>query len=161
MPKIGLRNLKTALSVVICAITISILNSFVTYELTYFYAGIAAVFTLQQTHEGSKDRGKGRFWGTIIGMIVSIGVNFIRYSVLEVNLEFIFLFIAIVMAIYLVNYFQLSNGTMIACIMVIASFDLHTDDYIAYSIIRALETGYGVIIALYVNKYIMPYKQKS
>lgn len=157
----GMRIIKTAFVVVFCAITIDLINNFTIYELSPFYACITAVFTLDQTHDISKERGINRFLGTIIGMIVAIIISFLRITVFNDHFEYIFLFIGIVIVLYLVNYFQIKFAAMIACIMVIGSFSLHENDYIIYSIIRAIETLYGAIMAILVNKYLFPYNKED
>ncbi len=155
----GMRILKTALAVVVCAFTIDILNEYVVYDLTPFYACITAVFTLDQTHDISKLRGKNRFLGTIVGMSIAILISFLRISLLNNSFEYIFLFVGIVLALYVVDLFKIKFGAMIACIMVIGSFSLHQDDYVIYSILRAIETMYGAYMAIIINKYIFPYNK--
>ncbi len=158
----GLRNIKTAISVVICAASIKILNMFLgDYQITYFYAGITAVFTLSSSMSVSFQRGKGRISGTIIGSLVGLFYGIIRLYVFDGGIELILLFLAIVTCIYIINNFNHEHGFMIGGIMVIASFTTQQDGFIIYMILRTLQTIYGVGVALFVNRFIFPYKEAS
>lgn len=155
----GLRNIKTALSVLICAVTITFIDKQIpSLEITYFYAGISAVFALSSTMELSVARGKDRILGTIIGGAIGIIGGIIRLGLLNGDFSMIFLFLEIVITIQIINIVKLKVGVMIGCIMVIASFTTMTEHFVLYSIIRTIGTIYGVLIALLVNKFIVPQK---
>lgn len=166
MKKPGLRNIKTALSVVICALTIQIFNLITGLNIEYFYAGITAVFTMQQTNDQSKHRAKSRVWGTLIGAFIAIIIGIIRFKILPWHNEgliqifnLIYLFLGIIITIWIIDYFNLTFGVMVGCVMIISSFTIHEEYFVLYTILRGLETFYGVYISLLVNKYIFPYQK--
>ncbi|MFV0288305.1 MAG: FUSC family protein [Mycoplasmatales bacterium] len=166
MKKPGLRNIKTALSVVICALTIQLFNILTGLEIEYFYAGITAVFTMQQTNDQSKHRARSRLWGTLIGAMVAIVIGIIRFDILKIDspvlaeiFNTLYLFLGIIVTIWIIDYFNLTFGVMIGCVMVISSFTIHEEYYILYTILRGIETFYGAYVSLIINKYIFPYKK--
>ena len=75
-PKIGLRNIKSAISVFICLVLL---------KDNHFYASIAAIICLQTTVANSIKVGKNRAIGTILGglwgLIVLYFINFINYNI--------------------------------------------------------------------------------
>ena len=64
MKKIGMRNIKTSISVFLCIIILRIFHN--TYP---FYACIAAVITMQSAVHHSFATGRNRMIGTVVGAI--------------------------------------------------------------------------------------------
>lgn len=67
LPRIGLRNIKTAISVTLCMVIFDIIN-----RDNAFFACIAAVFCMKDTVSSSISMGKNRIIGTIIGGLIGI-----------------------------------------------------------------------------------------
>ncbi len=160
MKRPGLRNIKTALSVVISALIVTIFNNITGAQVTYFYAAITAVFTLQQTHGESLLKARDRFFGTVIGAAVAILIGIIRFNIIQINLDLVYLFFGIMLCIFLVDAFNLKAGVMIACIMLIASLQDQEQYYIAYTFLRGIETLLGATVAILVNRYVFPYNKE-
>lgn len=157
----GMRIIKSALSVTICILIANIIFNKTSIEITGFYAGIAALFTLEGTFAESKNKGKSRVIGTLIGGSVALCIYYFNVHLTNNNFEVIFIFIGIIIAIQLCNVTNNQAGTMAAGVAFLASMTISADNYEFYILIRTLETMYGVCVALVVNKYFFPYEKKK
>lgn len=147
MKTIGMRNIKTALSVGICIILLRMLK----FD-SAFYACIAAVITMQTTVENSFKTGKNRLIGTTIGTIIGIIFSYIapHSTILTV--------IGISLIIYITNILHENKSTNIACVVFLAiMINLKNISPLHYGINRFIETAIGIIVAVIVNRYICPY----
>ncbi len=149
MKKIGLRNIKTALAVVLTVVILRIFSS-----ETYFFAPIAAIITMQNTVYSSFKTGLNRMIGTTIGAIIAIIA--VKLSV-NVMVNTILIFVGIVLVIYLCNVFNFKKSSAIACI-VFLMITLYADKIapIEYGVRRLLETFMGIMIVLAVNFVVSP-----
>ncbi len=154
----GMRNIKTALAITITAAILTVVDQLTTYEITFFYGAIASLFAVQVTKHQSIKMGIGRIGGTFVGAIVCLIIYALDPGFLTGPEYLPLMFVALVTTIYLVNALKMPLGTTAGCIMVVASFSIASDGFIAYSIIRFLETVLGVIVGLLVNNYIYPYE---
>ncbi len=155
LPKIGARNLKTALAVSLCIIIFELIGR--PYP---FYACIAAVICMKDTVENSMSMGKSRMIGTITGACVGILLTFIARSFNLTNFQGIITGIGIVLTIYLLNVFKKNGSVVIACIVCIAIMtNLHGRTPYSYAINRVIDTFIGIIIALLINNYIYKYRK--
>ncbi|WBW98315.1 FUSC family protein [Oceanirhabdus sp. W0125-5] len=149
MKKIGLRNIKTALAVVISVVILRIFSS-----ETYFFAPIAAIMTMQNTVYSSFRTGLNRMIGTTIGAVIAIIA--VELSV-NVMVNSILIFVGIILVIYLCNVLNFKQSVGIACIVFLMII-LYADNIapVEYGISRLLETFMGIIIALGVNFVVSP-----
>ncbi|MBZ9687272.1 aromatic acid exporter family protein [Clostridium estertheticum] len=144
MQKIGMRNIKTAISVFICII---ILRAF--HSTFPFYACIAAVITMQSTVHNSFTTGKNRMIGTIIGAIW--GLAFALISPNNVFLSSI----GIVFVIYSLNLLNRKNSIIIGCVVFLAIMtNLKEGTPLVYSSNRVIETFLGIFVSVLVNYFI-------
>ena len=144
MQKIGMRNIKTAISVFICII---ILRAF--HSTFPFYACIAAVITMQSTVHNSFTTGKNRMIGTIIGAIW--GLTFALISPNNVFLSSI----GIIFVIYSLNLLNRKNSIIIACVVFLAIMtNLKEGTPLVYSFNRVIETFLGIFVSVLVNYLI-------
>ncbi|MGL5615066.1 MAG: FUSC family protein [Sarcina sp.] len=116
LPKIGARNLKSALAVVISMIIAELFGF-----NTAFYAVITAVVYMQDSSENSIHMAKNRFVGTVIGAILgSIGT-----LVLSINetliVKIILVFVLSSLTIYLCTIVKLPGAVTIACIVLLGT----------------------------------------
>lgn len=150
LPKLGLRNLKTALSVFICMVLFSIFNR------DPFFACISAVICLKDTVENSLIMGKDRLLGTLIGG--AFGIFFIYTLSLLPKLHHPNGFITalgIIAIIYICTLINKPGSVSISCIVFIGIMINYTGaESYYYAINRSLDTAIGVIIAVGINKYI-------
>ncbi len=158
LPKIGLRNIKTALAVTTCMVIFNIFG-----RENAFYACIAAVICMKDTVSSSFAMGKNRLIGTVLGAILGIIVIFIM-----VRLPFLYDYnsfitgIGIVITIYACNVLNRPGSVTIACIVFIGiMINYSGPQSYAYAVSRSIDTAIGIIVAILINKYFNPPKEKS
>lgn len=144
---IGLRNLKTALSVFLSIL----ISNFVGLDYP-FYAAIAALVCMQTTLEKTFITGKNRLLGTAVGALL----GFIFASVFPTNA--IFSAIGIIVLIYICNKLEWNDAISMAGIVFLAIMLNIKDNKHAliYSYKRLLETLIGIVVAFLVNSFIFP-----
>lgn len=156
LPKIGARNLKTALAVTLCV------GFFELIHRQYpFYACIAAVICMKDTVENSYKMGKERMIGTITGGLVGLSFTFLALTFNLIKFPGLITGAGVVLTIYLLNIFNKKGSVSIGCIVLIAIMtNLHGKAPYAYAFDRIIDTFIGIIIALLINKYIYKYENK-
>lgn len=155
-PKIGMRNIKTAIAVLVCLVVSERIDG-----IAPFYACIAAVMSMKEDYTGSWTYGKQRLAGTLVGGILGIFILLIEEYLFSGRGEMIFLPISIILSIYLSNLLFKKDSVSISCIVLLAVTLNHNGDaekYI-YAATRIIETFIGVIAALLVNRYVFPIKK--
>lgn len=152
LPHIGSRNIKTALCVLICLI----------FWPSSIFAAIAAVICVQSTVENSLEIGINRLIGTFLGGIFSL---ILLYFINGFHLQkFLPLIVAsgVSLIIYICNLIKKPSSSSISSITLIAILITQSsNDPLMYSIHRTIETAFGVIVAILINKYIHPPKEKN
>ncbi len=156
----GLRIIKTALAITICALTANIVSNFVDYNISFFYAGLTVIFVMQKSEKESKEQIHARTMGTIIGGLVALFITFLRIDIFNNNLDLLFLFIGVILVIQILNLMNFKTGVVIATIMMLASFNDRESTYFFYIVFRCLETLYGAYVAYFINKFFLPLKEK-
>ena len=152
-PKVGSRNLKTALAVFICMILFELVGN-----KNPLYACIAAVICMKDTVESTFSMGKNRLIGTLLGGLIGVLFIFLvdNFTLLN-SIKSIVTAIGVIIAIYLCNIIKKPGAVTICCIVFIGimiNYD-GASSYI-YAIGRSLDTSIGIIIAIFINKYINP-----
>ena len=127
VPKIGLRNIKTALAAALCALVYYFLDR------SPAFACIGAIFGMGSSYEQSRLHGGNRFFGTLVGGFIGMGL-FAIYMELFPNGSN--------------RWFLVQPGGVVLCILL---FNPPTDTYITYALNRILDTGIGVLAAIFVN----------
>lgn len=159
IPKIGLRNIKTALAVSSCMIVSNLLG-----RESAFFACIAAVFCMKDTVASSVSMGKNRIIGTIIGGLAGIVVIYISdlFPILH-NLTPLVSFFGVVIVIHICTIIKRPGSVIISCIVFIGimlNYATHVDSY-SYAINRSIDTAIGIVIAIFINKYLNPPEDKK
>lgn len=159
----GLRIIKTFIAVLICLVTL--------YAFKYYnpiYAAISCVLMMKSTVEESFNGGKYRIIGTILGGIVSlILLNFIRFINLSHESYFTVLIISFgVMIVLMVTKITNANsnvGSMAGVVLLITmlAHSSATDNTFMYVFIRVLETIYGIVIAVIINRHFNFFKNNN
>lgn len=151
--KIGLRAIKTAIAVFICAVISMFFN-----HQDVFCACIASVICMEQTYEKTIITGVNRFIGTLIGGLIGYlaleVVNSLPYT--DVT-RIIFLPICILSVVYVCNLINKKSSVSIGCVVVIvilARFGSTSGDTATYVFQRVIDTLLGVFVATLVNKFI-------
>ena len=151
---IGMRTIKTSFAATICALFYLIFGRNPTF------ACIGAIFGLGSDMESSFLNGGNRFYGTMIGGILGMGL-FRLYLLFYPDgktrpLMLLLLFIGVVILIITSQFFYwpgaVQPGGVVLCIIL---FNTPVDTYITYSLNRILDTGIGVAVSILIN-YILP-----
>lgn len=158
--RLGLRAVKTAIAVFLCLLLSLLLN-----RSDQLFSSIAAIICMQKTYGETFKEGLHRLIGTILGGIVGyiaiILTQFFNYK------EIINMFlspICILIVIYICNVIKKTDSVVIGCIVVlsvITPMDLTITDKLMYVSDRVLDTSAGIIIAMFVNRYIFPCEVKE
>lgn len=146
LKKPGLRNIKTAISIIIAIIPFYIFGG-----ESPFYAALGALMTTQNSVFSSYRVGKFRIIGTCIGAILGMVIA----SFFQLNI--IAIFLGIILVIYIVNLLKLQGGTTLAVIAFLYTMT-HSIEPMPYYVTRVSQTIFGVIIGVTVNYFICPPK---
>jgi uncharacterized membrane protein YgaE (UPF0421/DUF939 family) len=154
LPRIGMRNIKTTLSVFLCLLLFDIIN-----RENSIYACVAAVICMQNTIVDSLEKGVSRVLGTIVGGLVGIFVLFVVSEIFIVNEDMMIFIIplGIVLLIEICVMIDQKQAVVISCVVYLSIMISKNRDggYILYTVNRVLDTSIGIIIALLVNKYVV------
>lgn len=153
IPGLGLRSMKTALAAVLTALLYAFLP-----DSNPTFACIGAIFGMGADMEESRRSGGNRFFGTIIGGFIGLGLYWLEHLIYPEGcywLRLPLVFLGIVVMISLCVLFRWPGGVqpggVVLCIILFNTPAHHID----YAISRMIDTGIGVLIALLVN-YLLP-----
>lgn len=156
IPKVGMRIIKTAISVFIVLLIFAVLD--IPYS---FYGCIAAVICMQPTVDKTYKSGRDRIIGTILGGM--IGFVFLECILHlpgneRIN-QLIIIPFGIVGIIYLCNLLKIPGTVSISCIVllnIILNMDTRgVGDSFMYAVYRVLETLVGIVSAMLVNRWFI------
>lgn len=149
LPKVGLRNLKTALSATLCATLYALIGRNPTF------ACIGAIFGMGSDMNDSWKNGGNRLIGTVIGGFLGMGLFWLYLFVAPYGGRvwlLPLLFIGVVILIVCAQLFHwpgaVQPGGVVLCIIL---FNTPVDTYVPYALNRMVDTGVGVLVALGVN----------
>ncbi len=151
MIKIGMRNIKTALSVFICLLFFEAIN-----RDNALFACIAAVICVQNTIVDSVKIGISRIIGTILGGLSAALVVFIVNAYFDEKVLIFIIPLGIIILIQICVSINMKQAVAICCVvyLVVVISKNHEGGYVYYTVNRVLDTSIGIIIALFVNKYV-------
>ena len=148
-PKIGMRNVKTALAAALCALVYYFLDRNPTF------ACIGAIFGMGSSFMQSRLHGGNRFFGTMVGGFIGMGLFAIYMELFPDGSNAWVLipmtFVGVIILILLCQRIWVGGvqpGGVVLCILL---FNTPTDTYITYAMNRILDTGIGVLAAIFVN----------
>ncbi len=161
LPKLGMRTVKTGICVLICIALYYISGGFISN-----YTAIVAIVCLQNTIQNSlqvaRDRGLGTAIGGAFGLLI--------LSVLGVPISHSFnvmllicIPIALILLIYLCNIIRIQSTIVIASIVFISIFINQNTQMspFVFALTRIMDTLIGIGVAMLVNIYIVPAKEKE
>jgi len=147
-----MRNLKTALSVMLCMGAYAIFGA-----PAPFYACIAAILCMRDTVENTVRFGMSRLLGTCIGGLLGLGLLWLDTGL---GLPFLHIFltgIGVAAAIYLGVLFNNPNScTIAAAVLCAVMLGNRGDSQFVYALNRIGETFFGIIVAVVINRFINP-----
>ncbi len=147
---IGMRNIKTALAATLCALC------YLPFDRNPTFACIGAIFGTGVDMGNSWVSGGNRFFGTIIGGFLGMGL-FRLYMCFYPDggthaLMLLFVFVGVIILILTSLFFKwpgaIQPGGVVLCIIL---FNTPVDTYISYSLNRMFDTGVGFAMALLIN----------
>jgi uncharacterized membrane protein YgaE (UPF0421/DUF939 family) len=154
LPRIGMRNIKTTLSVFLCLLLFDIIS-----RENSIYACVAAVICMQNTIVDSLEKGVSRVLGTIVGGLVGIFVLFVVSEIFIVNEDMMIFIIplGIILLIEICVMIDQKQAVVISCVVYLSILISKNRDggYVLYTVNRVLDTSIGIVIALLVNKYVV------
>lgn len=150
--KIGLRIIKTALSVFLCVII-----SHIIARESPVLSCLAAVYCLRSDASTSYNFGKHRLFGTFIGVLVSLGIIFIQNTVgRHMLIDALCAAIGVVCVILLCLHSKHPEGIVTsASTMLIICFNTPATETFGYAFARLIDVVIGATIALCVD-YSLP-----
>ena len=149
LPRIGMRNIKTAIAAALCA--------FIYYFLdrSPAFACIGAIFGMGGDLAQSKQHGGNRLFGTLIGGLLGIVLFWVYVQVHpngEDSLLLVLLtFVGVIILIWLCQIFWVGGvqpGGVVLCIIL---FNTPVETYVSYALNRIFDTAVGVLMALVIN----------
>ena len=153
IPGLGLRSMKTALAAMVTALLYAFLP-----DRNPTFACIGAIFGMGADMEESRRSGGNRFFGTIIGGFIGLGMYWLEHQIFPeghywLRLPLVFLGIVIMISLCVLFHWPggVQPGGVVLCIILFNPPAHHID----YAIHRMIDTGVGVVIALLVN-YLLP-----
>ena len=150
--KLGLRAVKTAIAVAICAF----LSMFFNHE-DIFCACIASVICIEQTYAQTWDTGINRIIGTLIGGTVGyIALESICSFPTYEWIRVVLLPLCILVVVYTCNVINRKQAVSISCVVIIVILSRSgpsTSSTLNYVIQRVLDTLLGVFVAMIINKF--------
>lgn len=158
---LGMRTTKTAVAVMICVATLHYLNlqQFRIFQnmepFTSFYAGTAAVICMQSTVENTVKRGLTRIISTLVGGAVGVALLGLDQLTGWKIPVYLFVGLGVYICISICNITKRPDACAIACVVLMAVFISHSaDDRYLYAVFRMVETAFGIVVAIVVNKYL-------
>ncbi len=159
--KIGLRAIKTALAVAVCAL----LSLFFSHE-DIFAACVAAVICMERTSQQTINTGINRFLGTMIGGIVGyIALEAVGALPYYEWIRVILLPICVLVVVYICNLINRQPSVSIGCVVVIIILsrlgESTGSSTLIYVVQRVCDTLLGVLVATVINKFTFKNKKVS
>ena len=149
LPHIGLRMIKTALSVSLCMLA--------AWTLSYpppIYACIAAVIVTRETVEDSFKQGVARVIATLIGGVMALGLLLLDLENSPGLLEVLLAGVGVLLTLYVCLLLKTPDAAALACVTFLIIVLQHADDKYLFALYRVLETIAGIIVSLVVNRII-------
>lgn len=147
LPKLGMRNIKTAISATLCAAI------YILIERNATFACIGAVFGMESDTSATPWRtGVNRLIGTIIGGLLGIAMFYVTLRVPSKIVLILLLMLGIVLLIYISQLFGCSGAIQGgAVVFYIVMLNTSSDQYISYAFNRLFDTGVGVAMSVAIN----------
>lgn len=146
LPGIGLRNIKTAISATLCVLIYAITGRNPTF------ACIGAVFGMDNSLPSSWRTGGNRLVGTVIGGFLGMGLFYVSLLLPFEAVRVALLFGGIVLLIYLSQLLRFAGAVQAgAVVFYIVMLNTPEDQYVSYALNRMFDTGFGVVMSLFIN----------
>ena len=157
IPGLGMRNLKTTLAVVVCMTVYAVFGRPIP-----FFACVAAVICMQDTVFNTVQYGLSRLLGSLIGGALGLGLLWVDAFGFWIGIHILLAGLGVCLAIYLALLFGNPNACALAATVLLSVFliDRGENQY-WYALNRILETAFGIIVAIAINRLINPRVSKT
>jgi uncharacterized membrane protein YgaE (UPF0421/DUF939 family) len=154
---IGMRTVKTALSILICLLVFAAAKHVgIANDFDAFLALTAAVISMQDSVKGSIQIGFNRLHGIVLGTLLGVGVLYIDLVVQNLVVHVALLTVGVIVIIAVCNLLDTNKAIVMGCV-VFFMIALQTTQGVspwALGIHRFLDTMVGVVIAIAINHLI-------
>lgn len=151
LPRPGLRNIKTAIAIILCISLYRILG-----WNDVILATIAALICMQDSVKKSVKEGFHRVIGTTMGGLFGVIFMYLPFFKVSFWLWIGLIFMGLVTFIYCCNLFHIKDSIIIGCVVfliIVLEADIHIPPII-YAINRILDTFVGIAFAVSVNYFL-------
>lgn len=152
IPGLGLRSIKTALAAALAALIYIFIP-----DHNPTFACIGAIVGMGTDMETSRKSAGNRFFGTIIGGMIGIGLYWIEFLIFPegndwIRLPLVFIGIIILVSVSVLCHWPggVQAGGVVLCVILFDTPARHLD----YAVWRAVDTGVGVFLALVINSLL-------
>lgn len=166
MPKVGMRNLKSAIAVFICFLIDYFRVYYFHGDGMPFYSAIAAILCMQPYVSNSVKVARNRTVGTFIGGFLGLIALLIERQFIPKNmplLQYILISASIVVVIYITILVKKTTASYISCVVFLSITVAHGADVSPYAFTfnRVADTLIGIAVSLGVNTFHLPKKKNS
>ena len=169
IPRIGMRNIKTAVAVMICYIIFIPVRGMGPADVGSgldlvgpFYACIAAVICMQSSVEHSLRQGISRIISTLVGGIVGLLALSVSMAAHSELFTILMLGACMVFIIWLCNLVGWPAACSTGCIVCCAVILSHSGaERYFYTLARTGETIVGILVSIAVNRVLPDYRPKE
>lgn len=145
----GLRNIKTAIAIFSCLL----LYSYIGREGVIF-AVMAILICMQSSVEKTILEGVSRIIGTIVGAVAALGFLSLIPNDQPMLLYYFLCILGLVVIIHALNTFKMHKSIALAGIVYLVIILGAEDNPLMYSIDRAIDTLFGIVLAIVINRYL-------
>ena len=146
---IGLRNVKTGLSVLVCVLLYHFLG-----REGVTLAAVSAIICMQDNVEKSLERGFNRLYGTSFGAVLGMVFLSIANRAGFAWLTMALITAGVMLLILLCNALKHNDAIIIGCIVFLVIMIAEGQAPLLYSANRLLDTTIGVFTAIAINRFI-------
>jgi uncharacterized membrane protein YgaE (UPF0421/DUF939 family) len=154
---VGMRTIKTALSIFICLIFFAIGDHLdIADDFDAFLALTAAVICMQDSVKGSIQIGLNRLRGIVLGTLLGMGVLYIDLAVDNLAAHVVLVALGTIVIIVVCNLLDINNAIIMGCVVffMIALQTMHGMSPWVLGVRRFIDTMVGVVIAIVINHLI-------
>ncbi len=149
LPHIGMRIVKTGLSVTICLA----LGHLFSYSAP-IYACVAAIIVTKDTIENSFKQGVDRVVSTLVGGAIAILILLLGITDTSAYLEVVLVGVGCILTLYFCVVLKNPDAAALACVVFLTIVLQHPQDKYIFALTRVGETIVGIVISLLVNRLV-------
>lgn len=154
---IGMRNVKTGLSIFLCLLVYRLLN-----RDSYFLACVSAIICLQDSVEKTVTSGLNRMIGTCVGAAMGVALLYVDRALPALGVSLFTAALGCMLLIACLNAVKRPDAIVIGCVVLLAILLEQTGQPpLEYGVNRLLDTFVGIFIAVVVNRFVLNPDQRG